>query len=257
MIDRSKEIWLVAFFLSKYDDKVNHKTTPPNELGVVQWNEAYNLFYESLNDGRTIGEFEHSLKNARDAFDSHIKNSQRVGWRDKSGLPNALNKIPKAILEKYDQLSRSEVWEEVKFFSGRKISKKVFVDLEAIQDSESDKDKVSQTEGGRKVVISFRYERKPSLRDEAFKAHGYDCAVCTFNFEKVYGEWGKQFIEVHHLEPLASNGGRSKIVNAETDLIVLCSNCHSMVHRQKGITLTVDELRAKMKVILSYKPAEL
>jgi 5-methylcytosine-specific restriction protein A len=129
MIDRSKEIWLVAFFLSKYDYRVNNKMTPPNELGVVQWNEAYNLFYENLNDGRTIGEFEHSLKNARDAFDSHIKNSKRVGLRDKSAMPNALNNLPKAIMEKYCRLSRSEIWEEVRLFSGPKINRKIFLDL--------------------------------------------------------------------------------------------------------------------------------
>jgi predicted HNH restriction endonuclease len=247
MIIRSSEIWLVAFFLSKYGYRISDKTLPPIELDVEKWNDAYNLFYENLNDGRTIAEFEHSLKNARDAYDSQINNSERRGWRDKSGRPNPLNKIAKNIFDEYQAKSREIVWETAKQYLTSDIDRKVFLDLQAIQDSELNQDKISQTEGGRKVVISFRYERKPSLRNDAFKAHGYDCAVCAFNFEKVYGEWGKQFIEVHHIEPLSSGGGKSKKINPKTDLIVLCSNCHSMVHRKTGITLTVEELKAKLK----------
>ncbi len=65
MIERSKNIWLVAFFLAKYGhtDK-GKKTTPPMELETTKWNEAYRMFYDALGDKRTIDAFEHSLKNA-------------------------------------------------------------------------------------------------------------------------------------------------------------------------------------------------
>ena len=53
------------------------------------------------------------------------------------------------------------------------------------------------------------------------------------NFEQTYGELGKDFIEVHHLHPV-SQGERK--VNPIEDLIPLCSNCHSMIHRQEDVS---------------------
>lgn len=68
---------------------------------------------------------------------------------------------------------------------------------------------------------------------------------CGFGFEKAYGPLGKDFIEVHHVVPL-SEAGR---VNTDplTDLIVLCANCHRMVHRNRSICLSLDELKQHLK----------
>ena len=52
-------------------------------------------------------------------------------------------------------------------------------------------------------------------------------------FEKVYGPLGKNFIEVHHTKPLSSVD-EEVVVDSEKDLVVLCSNCHSMIHPEKG-----------------------
>lgn len=57
------------------------------------------------------------------------------------------------------------------------------------------------------------------------------CEVCGFDFYKVYGERGRDFIECHHTKPVSELA-----VNAVTrlsDLILLCSNCHRMVHRKR------------------------
>lgn len=105
---------------------------------------------------------------------------------------------------------------------------------------------LSFTEGGQKVVISRRIERNKKLRNEAIKIHKVNCQVCGFNFEENYGEIGKDFIEVHHIVPL-SKDYNPKMTNPKTDLNVLCSNCHRMVHRKKNITLTIGELKEKMK----------
>ena len=55
----------------------------------------------------------------------------------------------------------------------------------------------------------------------------------SMNFEQVYGELGKDYIEVHHLHPV-SQGERQ--VNPIEDLIPLCSNCHSMIHRLEDVS---------------------
>ncbi len=99
----------------------------------------------------------------------------------------------------------------------------------------------ARTEGGEKVFVSRRRERDPKLRVEALLLHGFDCMACGFNFGEYYGEIGKDFIEVHHVVPL-SESGRTE-TNPATDLIVLCSNCHRIIHRQHGTCLSLDELR--------------
>ncbi|MDX3657238.1 HNH endonuclease [Streptomyces sp. ID05-26A] len=78
-------------------------------------------------------------------------------------------------------------------------------------------------------------ERDPALRkqkiDAVLAASGeLACEVCRFDFESFYGERGKGFAEVHHAVPLHVTGPTSTRL---TDLVVLCSNCHRMIHRGK------------------------
>ena len=108
-------------------------------------------------------------------------------------------------------------------------------------------DFVSKTEGRKKVVISIQSERDLSLRKAALKYHGYTCKVCKFNFKETYGKWGEDFIEVHHVKPLGSITTLQTSTNPKTDLVVVCSNCHKMIHRKKGVTLSVEELKQKLK----------
>ena len=105
---------------------------------------------------------------------------------------------------------------------------------------------VGQKEGKKKLYYSPRYERDSRNRAAAIKIHGYTCAVCGFNFQEFYGELGKDFIEVHHIVPLASRD-EEVVVNPETDLVCLCENCHRMIHRKKHAITTVEELRALIR----------
>ncbi|WP_255407452.1 HNH endonuclease [Sporosarcina sp. P13] len=74
------------------------------------------------------------------------------------------------------------------------------------------------------------------------KKFGLNCCVCDFNFEEMYGERGKDFIEVHHVKPLSALKEAAEI-NPDTDLVPLCANCHRMVHRRKDDVLGIDELK--------------
>lgn len=111
---------------------------------------------------------------------------------------------------------------------------------------EEEEESVSYTEGGRKVFVSRKAERNPRLRKEAIRIHGCSCQACGFNYRTVYGEWGDGFIEVHHLIPLGGIEKKERETNPETDLVVLCANCHRMVHRRRGITLSLEELKGKI-----------
>lgn len=101
-------------------------------------------------------------------------------------------------------------------------------------------------EGNKKQLLVNKYERNPKLRYEAIKYHGTTCMICGFNFEDVYGVQGKGFIEVHHLVPLSEVKGEHE-VDPSTDMVVLCANCHRMLHRYKDQPLGVDDLRRSIK----------
>lgn len=104
----------------------------------------------------------------------------------------------------------------------------------------------NRVEGKRKKIYTTKYERNSKNREEAIKIHGTRCMVCDFDFEEVYGELGKDFIEVHHTKPLYTLEEEMDI-NPEEDLVCLCSNCHRMIHRKRDKILTIEELKEIME----------
>jgi len=90
---------------------------------------------------------------------------------------------------------------------------------------------------GRQIrYYTTRYERKKTNREEAIRIHGTTCMACGFNFEKMYGQVGKDYIDVHHIVPLSSIK-QEVLINPQTDLICLCPNCHRMIHKKDVLTL--------------------
>jgi len=100
-------------------------------------------------------------------------------------------------------------------------------------------------EGIKRSVIVNSYERNSKARQLCVKHWKAICAVCSFDFEKTYGEIGKGFIHVHHLTPV-SQIGKVYQVDPINDLIPVCPNCHSMLHKQEP-PLTIDELKSRLK----------
>jgi predicted HNH restriction endonuclease len=102
------------------------------------------------------------------------------------------------------------------------------------------------SEGDEKEIQGIVYERDPKARKACIEYYGCKCIICGMDFEQVYGDLGKGFIEVHHIIPISERGGHY-IVDPIKDLRPLCSNCHSMIHRLKHV-LTIEELK---KIIVS------
>lgn len=78
-------------------------------------------------------------------------------------------------------------------------------------------------------------------KERAIKSgEGLRCSVCKFDFQQAYGSLGDGFIECHHTKPISEykSGDQTKV----TDLRLVCSNCHRMLHKRKPWA-TVDELR--------------
>jgi 5-methylcytosine-specific restriction enzyme A len=102
-------------------------------------------------------------------------------------------------------------------------------------------EKKTYTEGTANQIIQTRYERNPYARAACIKHYGYSCTVCKFDFEKRFGEIGKNFIHIHHLTQVATVG-KTYEVDPIQDLRPVCPNCHAMLHR-KNPPLTIEELK--------------
>ena len=74
--------------------------------------------------------------------------------------------------------------------------------------------------------------------------HGTRCKVCSLDFGELYGEIGRGFIHVHHVVPVSQMNPDYKI-NPVSELVPVCPNCHSMLHRQNP-PLLIAELKRCM-----------
>ena len=93
-----------------------------------------------------------------------------------------------------------------------------------------------ETEGDVRLRLHFARERSRALiaaKKNDFEARHEGrvfCELCGFSFVEYYPRTlGHGFIEVHHIEPLASRASPRRTVLS--DLILVCSNCHRMIHR--------------------------
>jgi 5-methylcytosine-specific restriction protein A len=96
-------------------------------------------------------------------------------------------------------------------------------------------------EGKTQLIAVNIFERNQRARIACLRHYGFVCSACDFDFEKSYGELGREFIHVHHIKPLAEIG-EEYTVDPIKDLQPVCPNCHAMLHR-KTPALTVSELK--------------
>lgn len=109
------------------------------------------------------------------------------------------------------------------------------------QQPAEDEEEKQRLEGRMTEAKVLRRQRNRQARQQCLEASGYKCYICGFDFEKTYGEIGKGFLEVHHKRPISTYDEEHEIPQSE--LVALCSNCHSMVHRRKE-AMDVDELKS-------------
>ena len=102
------------------------------------------------------------------------------------------------------------------------------------------------SEGAIREVMHRIHERNRTIirLKKAAAKENLRCEVCGFLFFEKYGAIGQDFIEVHHINPVATMqpNKRTRI----EDLILICSNCHRMIHsKREGIT--IDKLKSALK----------
>lgn len=159
---------------------------------------------------------------------------------DYSGKPTKGNKLDREVL--FDFLEDPLRMQAI----AREITASILRGEPAtLSDDFLDQKEDTAMEGRLLVTRHFRRERDPRLRKKKIdesrkKGLPVACEVCYFDFGSTYGERGSDYIEVHHVLPLHISGEvRTKL----SDLVMLCANCHRMIHRGKQ-WLTPKDLRA-------------
>lgn len=117
-------------------------------------------------------------------------------------------------------------------------------EVKTVDSTEAEDEEQERYEGRLTEAKVLRRQRNRAARQQCLEASGYTCYVCGFNFEKTYGDIGKNFLEVHHTKPLATYDDEHPIPQSE--LVALCSNCHSMVHSKREV-LDVNELKEMLQ----------
>jgi 5-methylcytosine-specific restriction endonuclease McrA len=99
-------------------------------------------------------------------------------------------------------------------------------------------------EGLARLVKHVRIERlrSPALVKEAKKAfrarhRRLFCEACGFDFERRYGQRGRDYIEAHHRIPISKLDRVGPTTVSRKDLALVCANCHRMLHRSPWISV--------------------
>lgn len=154
--------------------------------------------------------------------------------------------IPEKVWNKLNEMAMDKNpeyhgYQELLGLNTTSIESTVKDDLDSLHDEEEVFD------GKRSQRFTTYYERNPKLRRKAIEFHGSKCMTCGFEFVQKYGEHGSKFIEVHHLNPVSSLDEATP-VDPKTEMAVVCSNCHRMIHRKKDKVLSLEELRKIIQV---------
>lgn len=159
-----------------------------------------------------------------------------------TGLQNALISLSQH-LDYYENKSGAKVKKRKDIY--HKYLKLLDTKPELIVYADEVDEGIKYAEGKTKTVLVNSYERNPVARKKCIDHYGVICQVCSFDFEKVFGNIGKDFIHVHHKVDISTIGNEYS-VDPINDLIPVCPNCHSMLHKKKPAYL-VDELKQMMK----------
>ena len=116
---------------------------------------------------------------------------------------------------------------------------------EDIEKPESSKD--MDSEGRSRYMLHKRRERSSALRKAKVKNFlttndFIHCELCNINLDELYpSSLSDGYIEVHHIKPISTLTEHTP--THLDDLILLCPNCHRMIHRTKNAENNLEELK--------------
>lgn len=237
----TKEIVAKAYQVAKdfYYNKISLKQAK-DILGKAGMNENsatdYIYNYSNLIQGKLF-------TRTTSAYGTHYYLQKIFEENGQAGLQNALISLSQH-LDYYEEKSRAsakkrrEIYDRYLELLDKRPAPTVYPDeVDEI---------VKYTEGKTKTVLVNSYERNLVARQKCIEHYGAFCQICDFDFGKVYGNIGKDFIHVHHVVDISTIGNEYS-VDPIKDLIPVCPNCHSMLHKKKPAYL-LDEIKEMIKI---------
>ena len=119
------------------------------------------------------------------------------------------------------------------------------ITAEVVEKFQPDDEELTFIEGKVKYALHTRKERNKKVvalkKKLAFDLNPLlPCEICTVSFKEKYGSVGEGFIEAHHIFPISDL--TEKTETKVDDLILVCPNCHKMIHRKRP-WLTVEQIK--------------
>jgi len=156
---------------------------------------------------------------ARQIYDSHQKYIEKYGGKRKINNDSLHHKTT------HDQIKQ---WKDSWDLLDKKYETKQYnhIDIE-----------ISEFPEGKEIerihkIRERNYTLIKKAKEKYYQEYGkLNCMICGFNFEDMYGEIGKGFIEAHHILPV-SELTENSITRLE-EIVLVCSNCHKMIHRRR------------------------
>jgi len=184
------------------------------------------------------------------------KDESLFEWRYKPSKQDGMNEKRKEYFEKYFlslevYISVPSTVGQVRDFLNEIISLSENRQKADTLDKDTPDFRDGFPEGKVKERLHKQRERNTALiklvKREVFAKSGkLECECCGFDFEKKYGDIGREFIEAHHTLPVSElheDGEETKIEH----IALVCSNCHRMLHRRRP-WLNINELKKLIKV---------
>lgn len=203
---------LVAFYLSKYNDKA------VEQLGYRTITEALNNLSERLKGDGKLNSF---IKRRRDEFDVFFDNG-RVGYRNRKPTSGVED-----MYHRWNKLSFKELSDIVNQLLDGNFDRKEFIDLdENITENDIEKylnfeDDSASLHKKYKEVFERKVDKNKIKMLKCIYA--YRCQICGIN---VGADYGTDIAEAHHISYFSKS-----IDNSSDNIMILCPNHHSLIHK--------------------------
>lgn len=144
----------------------------------------------------------------------------------------------------------SEILRESEKLYGGELNRVIYLKEVGDRDIFEDSDFGATGKEGRKRLITHLVrERDAGLarakKQSVLRMKGrLECEVCGFDFRQFYIGFDKDYAEVHHMDPISSSENERE--TTLENLAVVCSNCHSAIHRIDPMP-SIPEMRKKVK----------
>lgn len=191
--------------------KINNETrfAPSRFLGYVN-NKLFKHSTKDL-DGRETNKAIISILKAKPLIDSSFEEKYKE-YCYKLGIKLQLNGGAFAVKRKYWTLNLEHDFRNNNEISGE------FPEGKIVERSHKARERNSQ-------VVELAKNNFKKKNGKLF------CQVCNFDFEKIYGTLGRDFIEGHHT--IAVSDMPPDYKTNPNEIAMLCGNCHRMVHKKR------------------------